>query len=221
MKNSKAFTLIVALLLALSWPGAPVIAGPGAVSATLCSVAAIQEIHPDGTLLLSDGKKIRMPEQALGHEAVKLREEVVLLTKAGMTELDSAGRVQGWVLILDPSERECLPEEDEKTPEADAAENFLRGIETGMAGRSTVAVPVGMGLKLFAEQAAVMSAMQQEGETLLRNLQLAEAPSVPESEFRGGTIFLENGREIRMEKNVFSFPAVVQKRHRLLFCARA
>lgn len=219
MKKEKILLITTALLsAAISCPA--IATEPSVPSVTLCYVAIIEQVCPDGTLVLNDGKKLLLPGKAVGHEAVKPKEEVVILTKAGVTHQDTEGRIQGWALILDLAGPEMSAEPGKESRKPESAITPLQDAETRIAGRSTVAIPAGMGMKLFAEQAATLASLEMGGKALLEDMKLSGEATLPGKKYRGATIFLENGREIWMAKNIFRFPAVVQKHHRLLFCAR-
>lgn len=198
-------------------------AGEGSVpSATICYLAVIQEIQSDGTLVLDNQRKVKLPAGALQlDDQIRAGEEIVILTKAGLTQLDSQGRILGTMLVLDPNgetggARGFLPED------LSAGKSAIPSRGYDQAARSTVAPPVGIGIQLFREEAAALMTLEREtGLTSLDSPDHMDAIPVPSDRgIRGGTFYFENGREIRMPNNVFRLPAAVKAQHRLLFCAK-
>jgi len=209
----------MAVLLAFSWTVRVSAEGGSVPAATVCYLAVIQDIQPDGTLVLDNQRKVKLPSKVFDqHDQIRPGEEIVILTRAGMMQLDPDGRILGTMLVLDsagkaaasrgPSREDLL-----STKTSMASQGYDK------AARSTVAPPVGMGLQLFREEAAMLMTLGREsGLAELRSPDLVSDLSA--EELRGGTLYLENGREIRMPRNVFRFPAAVKAQHRLLFCAK-
>ena len=195
---------ILTFMFFLLWPCGMVSAQVETITPPDSHVSTIDQIWNDGTLLLKNGMKIRVSREALKRSEIKANQEIMIL-KDGKNCEDAKGRKVGWLLIMDAGRRErpAMPSPDVEmsVQENDMAhilatqgEAFNSVNYTGydLISAATVAPPVGAGLREFQKRAAPLAS--------------------------SGTVFLEDGKQVRVGKNVLR-DSMRAHSARLVFCA--
>lgn len=98
----------------------------------------IQDIERDGTLVLTNGKRIKVSESLLRNPALHLQREILIYIKGGIPRVDSEGRITGATVILN-SPNGANASADQSVREVTASGN---SIAYSMAARSTVTPPL-------------------------------------------------------------------------------
>lgn len=200
MKISIYRVILIAFLL---WPRGAAYAQSESISPSDTQLTAIEQIWNDGTLLLKNGVKIRVPREALKRPEIQSNQEIIVYARNGRRCEDGKGRRVGWLLVMDPVRKNSnpLPVEVPQNPLPDdiadriltpqTSANFNRVAGYNLVSSATVAPPVGAGL------------LELEGKLRALN--------------SGGTVFLEDGKQVRLGKNVLR-DTMGSKSTPLLFC---
>ncbi len=193
-----ALTLIVFLL----WPGRVALAESENISSPDSRLSSIDQIWNDGTVILKDGTKLRVSREALKRSEMQANQEILVYSRNGKSCEDAKGRRVGWLLIMDPARQHVVstlvPEEKIPVPEnvvdsvlvPQAAGTFNSMAGYDLVSRATVAPPVGAGLHELEEKIGSLTS--------------------------SGTVFLEDGKKVRLGKNVLRDSMGTQGR--LFFC---
>lgn len=194
---------VLTFIVFLLWPCGVVSAQSENISLPDSQITTIEQVWDDGTLILKNGTKLRVPREALKRSEIQTNQEILVYSRNGKSSEDAKGRRVGWILIMDPARHEAVSmlvnEESLLAPESSVdntlmphtAETFNSIANYGVISSATVAPPVGHGLRELEEKMSPLT--------------------------RSGTIFLENGKQIRMGKNVLR-EAMGARGTRLLFC---
>jgi len=63
-------------------------------------IVSVRETRPDGTLILRDGHKIKIPRDALASQLLSRQKNLLIFSEGGAFHVDSEGSIVGSVLIL-------------------------------------------------------------------------------------------------------------------------
>jgi len=118
--------------------GAPSYDDSSVAPAMEFELGVIQDIEGDGTLVLTNGKRIKVSESLLKNPALHLQREILIYIKGGVPHVDREGRIVGAVVLLNSPDGGSAP-----------LEGFERESKAGdysiayaMAARSTVTPPL-------------------------------------------------------------------------------
>ncbi|GEM_PF-4683930 len=130
--------------------------GPGfGPSSNEYELAIIKEIQSDGTLLLANGRRIKIQEADLKNPSLYSNRKVVIFTKGGIYHLDREGRIVGSLVILN------APYQIENANTDSSSEGNFMGtrnsdLSYGLASKSTVAAPLGLPTKEMLRETSLL-----------------------------------------------------------------